>query len=159
PAGLSGGLLRRCLLVHLAAGLLRRGLLGSLAAGLLRRRLLADLAGGLLGRRLLGDLVGGLLHRRLLGDLADRRLLRRCGLLGRLLGGGALLRSFLRGHVMALLVVGLRVADYGPVLQDTAGGGPAINRRRAKRAGTDLADRKSTRLNSSHVKISYGASG
>src|SRR5690606_20633328 len=82
-------------------------------------------------------LPGGLLLRRLLRDLGRR--FRRCGLLGRLLGGGALLRSFLRGHVMALLVVGLRVADYGPALQDIAGVGPATNRRRAPRVETDLA--------------------
>ena len=40
---------------------------------------------------------------------------------------------------MALLVVGLRVADYGPGLQDIAGVGPATNRQRAARVEADLA--------------------
>src|SRR5690606_11272721 len=100
--GLLGGLLG-CLLRDLLLGnlLLRHLLLGDLAGGLLRCRLLGYL---LLRDLLLGNLPGGLLGRRLHG-FPDRLLGNL--LLRRLLGGGALLCSFLRGHGMALLVVGL----------------------------------------------------
>src|SRR5690606_1960812 len=124
-------------------------LLGDLAGGLpgdllLRDLLLGDLAGGLLGDLLLRYLPGRLLRRTLgglLGDLARGRLADRLlrGLADRLLGrllGGAFLCSFLRGHEMALLVSGT-IGCSSPVQNNAAGIGPATNRRRAWRVGTD----------------------
>src|SRR4249919_1746351 len=145
--GLLRGLLGRLLLRRLLGGLLRSllhrllggGLLGGLALG-----------GGLLGRLLrslpyglLCSLLRGLLGRLALGDLAGcllRGLLR--SLLGRTLGdlAGCLLRSFLHGHVMAPRQ--LTFGYYSPVQNSITGIGPATNRRRAARAGTDSVHRK-----------------
>src|SRR5690606_4411624 len=126
--------LPRLLLGVLVGGLLG-GLLGRLLGGLLRRtlrglagRLLGGLLGGLLRDLLLRDLLGYLL----LGDLPGGGLLRRFP--GRLLGD-LLLCSFLRGHVMALLVSG--TCSTTAQFKRRAGVGPAHYRRRARRAGTD----------------------
>src|SRR3546814_1852978 len=89
------------------------------------------LPGGLLRRTLgglLGDLAGGRLANCLLRGLADRFLRR--------LLGGTFLRSFLRGHEMALLVSGT-IGCSSPVQNIAAGIGPVTNRRRARRVGTD----------------------
>src|SRR2546426_7577006 len=49
-----------------------------------------------------------------------------------------------------------RAADAGRAAADPGGGGDgAARRRRAGAGGSDAADRKSTRLNSSHLVISY----
>src|SRR3546814_17283139 len=93
--------------------------------------LLRYLPGGLLRRTLgglLGDLAGGRLANCLLRGLADRFLRR--------LLGGTFLRSFLRGHEMALFVSGT-IGCSSPVQNIAAGIGPTTNRRRARRVGTD----------------------
>src|SRR4249919_3250853 len=149
--GLLRGLLGRLLLRRLLGGLLRSllhrllgGLLGGLAlgGGLLGRLLrclpyglLCSLLRGLLGRLALGDLAGCLLRGLLGGFLCCRFL---DSLLRRLLGG--LLRSFLHGHVMAPRQ--LTFGYYSPVQNSITGIGPATNRRRAGRAGTDSVHRK-----------------
>src|SRR3546814_13929449 len=108
--------------------LLRYLFLGNLFLGDL---LLRYLSGRLLRRALgslLGDLADGLLRLAncLLRGLADRFLRR--------LLGGTFLRSFLRGHEMALLVSGT-IGCSSPVQNIAAGIGPTTNRRRARQIG------------------------
>src|SRR3546814_19844503 len=91
------------------------------------------LSGRLLRRALgslLGDLADGLLRLAncLLRGLADRFLRR--------LLGGTFLRSFLRGHEIALLVSGT-IGCSSPVQNIPAGIGPTTIRRRPRRTAQD----------------------
>src|SRR3546814_11001461 len=129
--GLLGSLLRRTLgrlpgNLLLGDLLLRYLFLGNLFLGDL---LLRYLPGGLLRRTLgglLGDLAGGRLANCLLRGLADRFLRR--------LLGGTFLRSFLRGHEMALLVSGT-IGCSSPVQNIAAGNGPTTNPSSEERRG------------------------
>src|SRR5690606_1504406 len=123
-------------------GLLGLGRRGSLGSRLLRRSLLR---GGLLGRSLLRSRLRGR-RRAAHGLLRGRRALLRCAL-----GRRGLRRRTLRGSLAVLLRDSAHTG--GP---SASGGHGSAARTVARLVGGGLVrDRKSTRLNSSHVKSSY----